>query len=109
MKHSARDKWAVDITIVSDDALGSQQIVWCTRKLYQAVTANGNCGGVKSYIGDEYFHEIDVWADKNCDWGLLIQVISEMCRAGCYVEVNDDDPKRRDCLGNLGWHLSRVQ
>lgn len=109
MKYEAKEHWAIDLLIVSDESnLCCAQIEWCTRELYKAVTANGNAGGVSPEIGDHFFHTIWLWADKNCDWGLLIQLISEMCREGCYVEVSDPDRAKSDRLGNLGWELSRV-
>lgn len=109
MKYEAKKHWAVDFEIVSDNSnLCCAQIEWCVRRLYEAVTANGNAGGVSPEIGDQFFHTINVWADNNCDVGLLIQLISEMCREGCYVEVSDPDRAKFDRLGNLGWELRHV-
>lgn len=109
MKYTAKENWAVDFEIVSDDSnLTCAQIIWCVRELYKAVTANGNAGGVEPHIGDEHFHTIDVWADTNCDWGLLFQLVGDMCSEGCRVEVTDPDRAKTDRLTNLRWELHRV-
>ena len=109
MKYEAKKHWAVELLIVSDESnLCCEQVIWCVRKLYKAVTANGNAGGVSPEIGDHFFHTIWLWADNNCDWGLLFQLVGDMCAEGCHVEVHDPDIKKADALGNLRYELSRV-
>lgn len=109
MKYEAKKHWAVDFEIVSDNSnLCCAQIEWCVRRLYEAVTANGNAGGVSPLIGDHFFHTIKVWADNNCDWSLLFQLVGDMCAEGCRVEAYDPDIKKNDALTNLSYELSRV-
>lgn len=87
MRHDAKKRWAIDIEITADrSGLSCQDVIDYTRKLYAAISAGGNLCGVKPYIGDEYYHEIELWGDAGGDIGKLIELCSEMAAAGCTVE-----------------------
>lgn len=86
MKYSAKERWAIDLEIVADrSGLCCQDVIDYTRKIYKAVSANGNACGVDPGIGDEFYHDIYVWGDNGGDITKLIELCSEMAAAGCVI------------------------
>lgn len=86
MKYSAKKRWAIDLQIICDrSGLCCQDVIDYTRKIYKAISANGNACGVSPYIGDEFYHEVNVWGDNNGDNNTLITLCAEMAAAGCVV------------------------
>lgn len=83
MKYRAKLRWAIDFDVVHEDSdLCAGERIDFVKRLYKALSANGNACGV--HYNDEY--NIELWGDNGGDNQALIFICAEMLAHGCTLE-----------------------
>lgn len=100
MKYDAKEKWAVDVEILSFDYRVALEDY--ADEILRALTANGNSGFVGYDEENEDYCRLSIFGDANGDNERLRSLFDELWRCGCSFEypesVTDDDWKRMNEL-----------